>query len=171
MLLQNILSSSGSFRLVAKLQQKSEIFSFSQLFLLVLQHIFRKGGSVDRKGETRKPNFTAVTFSREAVKFFSKAVKFFSKAVKFSRAAVTFYLLPFTLLPLPLLPFSSSLYRDSLTRKDPTHVAHVAPGSSFAGLWGQEVLGRDGRRGWDVFRFSLPIRARGRMLRQKISIA
>ena len=83
MLLQNILSSSGSFRLVAKLQQKSEIFSFSQLFLLVLQHIFRKDGSVDKKGEKRKPNFTAATFSREAVKFFSKAVKF-------SRAAVTF---------------------------------------------------------------------------------
>lgn len=164
MLLQNILSSSGSFRLVAKLQQKSEIFSFSKLFLLVLQHIFRKGGSVDKKGKTRKPNFPAVTFSREAVKFFSKAVKF-------SREAVTFYLLPFTLLHLPLLPFPSSLYRDSLTRKDPTHVAHVAPGSSFAGLWGQEVLGWDGRRGWDDFRFSLPIRARGRMLRQKISIA
>ena len=105
-----------------------------------------------------------MTFSREAVTFSREAVKFFSKAVKISRAAVTFYL--------SLLPSHFSLLTmDSLTRKDPTHVAHVAPGSSFAGLWGQEVLGWDGRRGWDDFRFSLPIRARGRMLRQKISIA
>jgi len=69
------------------------------------------------------------------------------------------------------LSLLTSPYMDSLTRKDPTHVAHVAPGSSFAGLWGQEVLGWDGRRGWDDFRFSVPLRARERMLRQKISIA
>ena len=151
MLLQNILSSSGSFRLVAKLQQKSEIFSFSQLFLLVLQHIFRKGGSVDKKGEKRKPNFTAVTFSREAVKFFSKAVKFSRAAVTFSRAAVTFY----------DLSHHACKYIIVITVNEPSPLAPLTP-----------ALGAGGVGGVGCFLLvPIIIRARGRMLRQKISIA
>ena len=157
MLLQNILSSSGSFRLVAKLQQKSEIFSFSQLFLLVLQHIFRKGGSVDKKGEKRKPNFTAVTFSREAVKFFSKAVKF-------SREAVTFFGRN------SHQPRQNSFYDLShhackyiivITVNEPSPLAPLTP-----------ALGAGGVGGVGCFLLvPIIIRARGRMLRQKISIA
>ena len=74
----------------------------------------------------------ALTFFCKALTFFCKAVTFFCKTVKFSRAAVKFSLFPFYLLPLPFyFP-----YMDSLTGK---HLAHVAPGSNFAGLWGQEA--------------------------------
>ena len=69
------------------------------------------------------------------MKFSRKAVTFFCKAVKISREAVTFYLLPLTSHLLPLI----FPYMDSLTGKHLAHVAHVAPGSNFAGLWGQEA--------------------------------
>ena len=105
-----------------------------------------------------------MTFLREAVTFSREAVKFFSKAVKFSRAAVTFFGRN------SHQPRQNSFYDLShhackyiivITVNEPSPLAPLTP-----------ALGAGGVGGVGCFLLvPIIIRARGRMLRQKISIA